>query len=190
MKKIFLLLFPILMAGHPIAFSQNITNNQVEKGDGKNAHCFEGNGFSSKLMQNREMDYETRTTLLFDSPCWKTGELDSDFFVLLFNYLMVDIKNNEELAESLSINLYNLFVCHPGVSSQFERFINLAEDECREELWNEILLCLFFEAAIVQDERNGEIPLSEVDFFKLFPSLYNNKNTFRIHNIIENFYGE
>lgn len=185
MEKI--LIFLILTTGLQTALGQNIANCQDNmRIDDSVTHSY-CDSFQLSLMQNNEMDYNTRTTLLFESPCWRTGVLDSDFFVLLFNYMIVDKRNNEEFSESLSYNLYGLFTINPNIIPQFEYHIKLIRDEYQKELWNDILSSLLFEA-ISQNEKNDRLLWSEEDFFKIFPSFYNNDNIGRIHKIIENYY--
>lgn len=161
----------------------------------KNSVRFEGyypqeNCFISQLMQSKTMDYNSRTTLLFESTCWEHGMLDSTFCALLFNYCLIDSKINEELSEGISFQLYNLFTKNPYSILQLNYFINLTEKTCQERLLEKILSDLFYETAVREEQNEDETKLSEIDFFRIFPYFFSNDNFIRIHNIIESYYEE
>ena len=144
--------------------------------------------FQNQVYQNKQMDYDKRTYQLFESAYWESGTLDSNFFVLMFNYILVDLKHNEEFSESFSFHLFNLFEKYPYSIFQLQDFVSLMEREDQEEIMNGVLSDLFFETTIKLYRSKEKV--SETDFFQEFPFLNSEENAVRVRKIIEDYYEE
>lgn len=145
--------------------------------------------FFSQLIQNKSMDYDSRTNFLIESPCWEQGVLDTTFCVLLFNYYLID-RGHEDLSEEISFRLYNFFTKNPCCILQLNFFINLVEKTYQEKIFENVLTDLFYEIEVRKQYDENDTKLSEIDFFRIFPYLFSNDNFIRIQNIIESYYEE
>ena len=145
--------------------------------------------FYSQLIQNQQMNYDSRSTLLLESLCWEQGVLDTTFCVLLFNFFLID-RCHEDLSEEVSFRLYNLFVKNPYCILQLNYFINLMEKTYQEKIFENVLSYMFYEIEVRKQYDENDTKLSEIDFFRTFPYLFSNDNFIRIHNIIESYYEE
>ena len=145
-------------------------------------------GFQDQVSQNKQMNYDTRTYQLFESAYWESGTLDTNFFVLMFNYILVDLKHSEEFSESFAFHLFNLLKKYPYNIFQLQDFVSLMEREDQEEIMNGVLSDLFFETTIKLYRCKEKV--SETDFFQEFPFLNSEENAVRVRKIIEDYYEE
>lgn len=145
-------------------------------------------GFQDQVSQNKQMNYDTRTYQLFESAYWESGTLDTNFFVLMFNYILVDLKHSEEFSESFAFHLFNLLKKYPYNIFQLQDFVSLMEREDQEEIMNGVLSDLFFETTIKLYRSKEKV--SETDFFQEFPFLNSEENAVRVRKIIEDYYEE
>ncbi|MBR4536397.1 MAG: hypothetical protein IKO62_07060 [Bacteroidales bacterium] len=145
-------------------------------------------GFQDQVSQNKQMNYDTRTYQLFESAYWESGTLDTNFFVLMFNYILVDLKHSEEFSESFAFHLFNLFKKYPYNIFQLQDYVSLMGKEEQEKIMNNVLSDLFFETTIRL--YDSEKKVSETDFFLEFPFLNSEENAVRVRKIIEDFYEE
>ena len=106
----------------------------------------------------------------------------------MFNYILVDLKHNEEFSESFSFHLFNLFEKYPYSIFQLQDFVSLMEREDQEEIMNGVLSDLFFETTIKLYRSKEKV--SETDFFQEFPFLNSEENAVRVRKIIEDYYEE
>jgi len=168
-----------------ITYGQEPVKDYVQyEGGNSNKDCF-----YSQLMQNQQMNYDSRSTLLLVSPCWEQGVLDTTFCVLLFNFFLID-GCQEDLSEEIAFRLFNFFVKNPYCILQLNYFINLVEKSYQEKIFENVLTDLFYEIEVRKQYDEDDTKLSEIDFFRIFPYLFSNDNYIRIHNIIESYYEE
>lgn len=143
--------------------------------------------FISQLIQNKSMDYNSRTNLLFESPCWEQGVLDTTFCVLLFNYYLSNTRP-EDISEGLAYRLYDFFAKNPNGILQLNNFINLMDKTDQKRLFENILLDLLYETILRNEQTDYEPKLAEIDFFRIFPYFFSDDNFIRIHNLLESYY--
>ena len=143
--------------------------------------------FISQLIQNKSMDYYSRTDLLFESPCWEQGVLDTTFCVLLFNHYLIDTCY-EEFNEGLTCQLYDFFAKNPNSILQLNNFINLMEKTDQKRLFENILSYLLYETVLRNEQADYEPKLAEIDFFRIFPYFFSDDNFIRIHNLLKSYY--